>query len=319
MIRAKGLTKRFPAFGKGSHETLAVDSIDVDVEPGEVFGLLGPNGAGKTTMVRMLCALIAPTAGEAWVNGFELGPENDKIRASIGVLTESPGLYRKLDAVTNLSFFAKLYGVNDIRGQVDKYLHMLGLWESRNQLAGSFSKGMRQKLAIARALLHEPPLVFLDEPTASLDPEAARVVRDFIDELRGQGRTIVLCTHNLDEADRLCDRIGLIKQRFICVDSPGRLRTRLYGSRVRVRLENLTSTHLATVQRLPFVREASAVDGVLSIRLEDPDRNNPELVRALVGAGASVQYVEEESAPLESVYFDLMGRENQPEKQEVPS
>jgi len=319
MIRATGLSKRFPAFGKGSHETLAVDSIDLEVHPGEVFGLLGPNGAGKTTMVRMLCALIAPTAGQAWVNGFELGRENDRIRASIGVLTESPGLYRKLDAIANLSFFAKLYGVSDIPGQVDKYLHMLGLWESRHQLAGSFSKGMRQKLAIARALLHEPPLVFLDEPTASLDPEAARVVRDFIDELRGQGRTIVLCTHNLDEADRLCDRIGLIKQRFICVDSPGRLRARLYGSRVRIRLENLTPAHLATVQKLPFVREASEADGALSIRLEDPERNNPELVRTLVATGASVQYVEEESAPLESVYFDLMGREGQPEKQEIPS
>jgi ABC-2 type transport system ATP-binding protein len=134
MIRTTGLSKLFPAFGKGSHETLAVDSIDIDGQPGEVFGLLGPNGAGKTTMARMLCAPIAP-----------------------------------------------------IPGQVDKYLHMLGLWESRYQLAGSFSKGMRQKVAIARALLHEPPLVFLDEPTASLDPEAARVVRDFIDDLRGRG------------------------------------------------------------------------------------------------------------------------------------
>jgi len=317
MIRAKGLSKRFPAFGKGSHETLAVDSIDLEVQPGEVFGLLGPNGAGKTTMVRMLCALISPTDGEAWVNGFELGRENDHIRSSIGVLTESPGLYRKLDAVTNLSFFAKLYGVTDIPGQVNKYLQMLGLWENRHQLAGSFSKGMRQKLAIARALLHEPPLVFLDEPTASLDPEAARVVRDFIEELRGQGRTIVLCTHNLDEADRLCDRIGLIKQRFICTDSPSRLRSRLYGSRVRIRLETLAPEYLAAVNKLPFVREATITDRVLSIRLEDPDHNNPELIRALIGAGASIQYVEEESAPLESVYFDLMGRETEQEKQEV--
>ncbi|RPJ85213.1 MAG: ABC transporter ATP-binding protein [Acidobacteria bacterium] len=319
MILAQGLSKRFPAFGKDSHETLAVDSIDLEVQPGEVFGLLGPNGAGKTTMVRMLCALIAPTAGEAWINGFKLGHENDNIRASIGVLTESPGLYRKLDAITNLSFFAKLYGVSDITGQVNKYLQMLGLWDSRRQLAGSFSKGMRQKLAIARALLHEPPLVFLDEPTASLDPEAARVVRDFIDELRGHGRTIVLCTHNLDEADRLCDRIGLIKQRFICVDSPRRLRARLYGSRVRIRLETPTPSRLALVQQLPFVREASEMNGVLSIRLEDPDRNNPELVRALVAAGAAVQYVEEESAPLESVYFDLMAQESQRDKKEVPS
>ena len=187
MIRTEGLSKRFPAYGKKGKETLAVDDLDLDVCKGEVFGFLGPNGAGKTTTVRMLCALIAPTGGDAWVNGYHVGQENEAIRASVGILTETPGLYAKLDAVTNLSFFAKLYDVSDVSGQVSKYLQMLGLWDRRHDLAGSFSKGMRQKLAIARALLHEPPLLFLDEPTSGLDPEAARIVRDFIDELRGQG------------------------------------------------------------------------------------------------------------------------------------
>ncbi|RPI24537.1 MAG: ABC transporter ATP-binding protein [Acidobacteria bacterium] len=317
ILRVEGLTKRFPAFGKGSHETLAVDAIHLEVQAGEVFGLLGPNGAGKTTMVRMLCALISPTAGRAWINGFELGPDNDSIRASVGVLTESPGLYRKLDAVTNLSFFAKLYGVRDIAGQVDKYLRMLGLWDARYQLAGSFSKGMRQKLAIARALLHEPPLVFLDEPTASLDPEAARVVRDFIEELRGRGRTIVLCTHNLDEADRLCDRIGVIKQKFLCIDSPARLRRQLYGSAVRVRLEKLAPEYANLLRGLPFVKQVEASDGALIVRLEDPATNNPTLVRVLVTAGAGVRYLEELSVPLESVYFDVMGQQDQDVRQEA--
>jgi len=308
MIRAEGLTKRFSAVDKRSRETLAVDSIDLEVHQGEVFGLLGPNGAGKTTVVRMLCALIRPSAGRAWVNGYELGRENDAVRASVGILTESPGLYAKLDALTNLSFFARLYGVSDIAGRVEKYLRMLGLWDARHQPAGSFSKGMRQKLAIARALLHEPRLVFLDEPTASLDPESARVVRDFICELRGQGRTIVLCTHNLDEADRLCDRIGLIKQRFIRVDSPLRLRQELYGVRLRVRVVEVLPQYTSAVRSLPFVRDLQTSADCMSMTIDDPLKNNPALLKALVASGAQVQYLEEEKAPLESIYFDLMGQ-----------
>jgi ABC-2 type transport system ATP-binding protein len=311
MIRAEGLTKRFPPFGKNGHETLAVQSLDLDVHKGEVFGFLGPNGAGKTTTVRMLCALISPTEGSAWVNGCRVGQEDESIRASVGILTETPGLYTKLDAVTNLSFFAKLYGVDDVSGQVSKYLHMLGLWDRRHDLAGSFSRGMRQKLAIARALLHEPPLLFLDEPTSGLDPEAARIVRDFIQELRGQGRTIFMCTHNLDEADRLCDRVAVIKQRLIRVDTPARLRQQLYGHGVLVRLRAVTSEYVAAVEALPFVQEVRQVDGSLSVKLDDPQANNPQLVRTLVAAGAQVQFVEEAEHSLESVYFDLMAQTRQ--------
>jgi ABC-2 type transport system ATP-binding protein len=306
MIRTSNLTKRFPAYGKRDTETLAVDDLTLEVRRGEVFGFLGPNGAGKTTTVRLLCALIAPTAGSAWIAGHALGEDDEAIRASVGILTETPGLYGKLDAVTNLSFFAKLYGVEDIDGQVQKYLTMLGLWERRNQLVGSFSKGMRQKLAIARALLHEPPLLFLDEPTSGLDPEAARIVRDFIQELRGEGRTIFLCTHNLDEADRLCDRIGVIKQRLVRVDTPVRLRQQLYGQGVQVRLRAVAPEHVAAVQALPFVQDLQQAEDTLAVKLDDPAEHNPALVRALVEAGADVQYVEQTSHSLESVYFDLM-------------
>jgi ABC-2 type transport system ATP-binding protein len=226
VIRTEGLGKRFSARRRHA-ATVAVEDLTLEVKRGEVFGFLGPNGAGKTTTVRMLCALIAPTAGEAWVAGHKIGQEDAAIRASVGILTETPGLYDKLDAVTNLSFFAKLYDVGDPSRQVAQYLQMLGLWERRHEPVARFSKGMRQKLANARALLHEPPLLFLDEPTSGLDPEAARVVRDFIEELRGQGRTIFICTHNLDEADRLCDRIGVIQRRLIRVDTPARLRQSL--------------------------------------------------------------------------------------------
>jgi ABC-2 type transport system ATP-binding protein len=311
LIRAEGLGKRFPARRTrrvGNSETVAVEDLSLEVRRGEVFGFLGPNGAGKTTTVRMLCALISPTTGKAWIAGHKLGEQDSAIRASVGILTETPGLYDKLDAVTNLSFFAKLYQVPDVSKQVARYLQMLGLWERRHEPVARFSKGMRQKLAIARALLHEPPLLFLDEPTSGLDPEAARVVRDFIDELRGQGRTIFLCTHNLDEADRLCDRIGVIQRRLVRVDTPARLRQSLYGRGVLLRLRAVAPEHVAVLRALPFVQGIERVEHGLTIQLDDPEANNPHLVRALVTAGADVQYVEEVEHSLESVYLDLIAQ-----------
>jgi len=299
MIQTQGLTKRFNGI-------LAVDNLTLEVHQGEVFGFLGPNGAGKTTTVRMLASLIAPTAGTAWVNGHQIGVEDDAVRASAGILTETPGLYPRLDAEENLRFFAKLYGVDDVPGQVKKYLTMLGLWERRHEPVGGFSKGMRQKLSIARALLHEPSVLFLDEPTSALDPEAARVVRDFVEELSGQGRTIFICTHNLDEADRLCDRVGVIKQRLIRVDTPEALRRGLYGQSVLIRLLEVTPALIAAVEALPFVKSVSQIDSQLRVALDEPEAQNPAVVRALVEAGGAVQFVEKEEHSLEQVYFDLM-------------
>ncbi|MER3543214.1 MAG: multidrug ABC transporter ATP-binding protein [Chloroflexota bacterium] len=300
MIITQGLTKHFN--GK-----VAVEDLTLEVREGEVFGFLGPNGAGKTTTVRMLCCLIAPTAGTAWVNGYQIGREDSAIRASVGILTEAPGLYERLSAEKNLSIYARLYGVRDVAGQVEKYLRLLGLWDERKQAVAEFSKGMRQKLAIARALIHEPRVLFLDEPTAALDPEAARVVRDFIAELKGQGRTIFLCTHNLDEADRLCDRIAVFKQRLIQVDTPQNLRQQLYGRKVAIRLRAITPALVARIQALPFVQDVHIQDGQIVVALDDPDNQNPQIVRALVEAGADVQYVSELRHSLEEVYFKLIG------------
>ncbi len=190
MIQTRRLTRRFG-------DLCAVDRLDLDVAPGEVLGFLGPNGAGKTTTVRMLTGLIAPTSGTATVAGHSIIDAPDAVRRSVGILTETPGMYDRLTARRNLEIFASLYGVADVAGQVEKYLRLLSLWDRRDDPAGSFSKGMRQKLAICRALLHEPPLIFLDEPTSALDPAAAKQVRAFIRELSGQGRTIFICTHNL--------------------------------------------------------------------------------------------------------------------------
>jgi len=304
MIKAERLTKRFK-------DNLAVDDLTMHVQRGEVFAFLGPNGAGKTTTVRMLAALIAPTAGRAWVNKHELGQDNTNVRRSVGILTEAPGLYERLNAVQNLALYAKLYEVDDVEGQVEKYLRLLGLWERRDEPVGGFSKGMKQKLAIARAMLHEPPLLFLDEPTAALDPEAARTVRDFIGQIKEAGRTIFLCTHNLDEADRLADRIGIIKQKLIQVDSPANLRRSLYGRRVVFQLTNVTSPVRAAVNDLPFVKEMEQVDNALVISLDNPEEQNPILVERIVTAGGAIQFVNELSQSLEDIYFTLIEEEDQ--------
>ena len=299
ILEVKGLTKRFDG-------NLAVDGLTLNVQRGEVFAFLGPNGAGKTTTVRMLAALIAPTAGRAWVNGREIGQDNMNVRRSVGILTEAPGLYERLNAVQNLTLYAKLYEVDDVGGQVEKYLRLLGLWERRDEPVGGFSKGMKQKLAVARALLHEPPLLFLDEPTAALDPEAARMVRDFISDVKEAGRTIFLCTHNLDEADRLADQVGVIKQRLIQVDSPANLRRALYGRRVVIHLVSVTEPVQAAVSGLPFVKEIQQVDNGLVISLDNPEEQNPILVERIVAAGGEIRFVNELRQSLEDIYFALI-------------
>jgi len=305
MIQTESLTKRFPGPKNGAAIT-AVEDLTLAVREGEVFGFLGPNGAGKTTTVRMLTCLIGPTGGRATVNGLAVGRDDAAIRGCVGILTETPGMYDRLSAEKNLTIFANLYGVKDVRGQVQKYLRLLGLWERRGDEVGSFSKGMRQKLAIARALLHEPTVLFLDEPTSGLDPEAAKLVRDFIEELKAEGRTIFLCTHNLDEADRLCGRIGIFKTRLITVDSPANLRKRLYGRKVVFHLKRLEPAWVDAVRALPFVKEAQAVDAKLVVGLDSPEDENPVILRRLVEAGAEVQFVGELRHSLEDVYLRLV-------------
>jgi ABC-2 type transport system ATP-binding protein len=287
----------------------AVDRLTLSIPAGTVFGFLGPNGAGKTTTVRMLAALIEPSSGTARVNGHPVGAGNEAIRRSVGILTETPGLYERLSARQNLFFFARLYGAGSARAdaQAERYLRMLGLWDRRDDKVGGFSKGMRQKIAIARALLNEPAIVFLDEPTAGLDPEASRMVRDFVKELRAEGRTIFLTTHNLPEADELCDLIGVFRSRLLRVDTPANLRAGLFGNGTRVRIAGEPAAFLAAARALPFVRQAVLEDSALAITLDDPNEQNPALVQALVSAGARIRYVEPIEHSLEDVYLELVG------------
>jgi ABC-2 type transport system ATP-binding protein len=303
MIHTEALTKSFDG-------RVAVENLNLDVKDGEVFGFLGPNGAGKTTTVRLLCSLIGPTSGRAIVNGFEVGKQDMDIRRTVGILTETPGLYDRLSAERNLTIFADLYEVPaDQRDQrVRHYLEMMGLWERRDDMVVGYSKGMRQKLAIARSLIHDPKMLFLDEPTASLDPEASKVVHEFIDELRKEGHTIFLCTHNLDEADRLCDRIGVMKQTMIRVDSQANLRRSLYGRKIILQVAAVSPEIIAAIKALAFVKSVEQDGTSLTIALDKPEEQNPALVRAVIDAGASIQFLTEIKYSLEDVYFSLVGQ-----------
>ena len=301
MIEIRGLTKRFGP-------NLAVDDLTLSIREGEVLGLLGPNGAGKTTTVRMLACLIAPTSGSATIHGLQVGRDDHQIRQIVGILTEAPGLYERLTARQNLDYFARLYGMDEDKraAQIEKHLRALGLWERRDESVSGFSKGMKQKVSIARSLVHEPKVLFLDEPTSALDPESAHMVRESIAELKSQGRTIILCTHNLDEADRLCDRIAIVKQRLIKLDSPSCMRNYLYGRRVAVRLRRVTEPVLAAVRSLGLAQKVEQEGERLVLSLANPEEQNPALVRAIVEAGGEVLFVEEERQSLEDVYLTLV-------------
>jgi len=302
-IEIEGLSRKFG-------DITAVEDLNLKVRNGEVFGFLGPNGAGKTTTVRLLTCLIAASAGTARIEGLDINDPDEamQIRKRVGLLTETPGLYEDLSAWRNLEFYAKLYEVPLPRRdeQLERYFKELDLWDRRNDLVGKFSKGMRQKLAITRALLHDPDVLFLDEPTAGLDPEASRTVREFIEELKKEGRTIFICTHNLDEADRLCDRIGVMKTTLKRVDSPDNFRRTLYARKSVVHLEKLTSKLTQVARNMDFVRKVEKLDNKLIIELDDPEKRNPTIVEALVKAGGRIQYVSELRVSLEDVYFKLL-------------
>ncbi|MGA2681522.1 MAG: ABC transporter ATP-binding protein [Candidatus Bathyarchaeia archaeon] len=303
MIDTENLTRKFGSL-------TAVENVSLHVDEGEVFGFLGPNGAGKTTTIRMLCCLIGKTSGRARIGNFSVDNEDDclAIRKNIGLLPENVGLYESLSAYKNLDFYGKLYEVPAQKRQenIERLLKLLGIWERREDLAGTFSKGTKQKIAIARALIHEPQVLFLDEPTANLDPEAAKTVRDFILDLKKEKKTIFLNTHNLDEAERLCDRIGILKTRLVAVDSPKNLERSLYNRKTIVHLANVSDAVLAAVNRLGAVKNVRTSDNKLILDIDNPEESNPEVVRAIVSAGGNIQYVTELRSTLEDVYLKLI-------------
>jgi ABC-2 type transport system ATP-binding protein len=300
-IETTALTRTF-------RRKIAVEDLTLKVPSSTVFGFLGPNGAGKTTTVRMLAGLLPPSSGTGVVAGCRLNGDLDQLRRRIGFLTESPGLYEQLTAWQNLLFFARLYGLSEknARSQVEKYLKLLGCWEDRHKPVGTFSKGMRQKTAIVRALAHEPEILFLDEPSSGLDPSTARFFRDFVKSLRASGRTIFLTTHNLAEAEDVCDYIAIMKTRLILEGSQSQIRSELSGNVVTIRFCTPAEPWLPIVQQLEYADEATAAEFALRAKLANPQRDTPKLVRALVEAGAELCAVEPARKSLEEIYLELL-------------
>jgi ABC-2 type transport system ATP-binding protein len=307
MIICDRLTKYF---GK----VRAIENFTIQIKEGQIFGLLGPNGAGKTTTMRMLACLIKPSYGWATIDDNQIGNDADafNIRSMIGLLPESPGLYETLGAYKNLDYYAQFYGVSKSKRDenIRKILTSLDVWERRNDPVGGFSKGMKQKIAIARALIHEPKYIFLDEPTASLDPKAAKTVRDYILELKSQGSTILINTHNLSEAERICDEVAVIKNRPVKVGKPRELARGLFARTVIIQLDRAPGPLANKISYLDTVSEARAEGNQLFLKVTNPEENNPRLISWLLDKGVNVQFVSEEEYSLEDVYLKLIGGED---------
>ena len=304
MIKIENLTKKYG-------DLTAVDDLSLQIEEGEVFGLLGPNGAGKTTTIRVLCCLISKTSGNAMLNNLSIDDKKNRIeiRKMIGLLPENVGLYESLSAYKNLDFYAKLYQVTESKRKerIEYYLKMFDLWDKKDLATGTFSKGMKQKLALARVLVHDPKILFLDEPTANLDPEATKMVRDYILELKKENRTIFLNTHMLDEAERICDRVGILKTQLLDIGSPEKLRESLLGKKSVVEVDAVTDNILKSIKSLGF-EQISVDNNKMTIDVNDPRKDNPSIIRAIQDAGGLVQSITELLPSLEDIYLKKVRR-----------
>jgi ABC-2 type transport system ATP-binding protein len=302
MIETENLTKRFG-------DLTAVDSVSFSVSEGEVFGFLGPNGAGKTTTVRMLCCLISKTSGTARIAGYEVGNGADslKIRKLIGLVPDNVGLYDSLSAYDNLDYYGKFYDCTEAerKERIPHFLKMLDLWDKKDAAAGTFSKGMKQKLAIVRALVHEPQVLFMDEPTVNLDPEAAKAVRDIILELKKQNKTIFLNTHNLDEAQRICDRIGILNTRLRAIGTPEELERTVRSKATVVKVENVDDTILAALKKL-YPGGVSVEGNKITIAVTNPDKENPAIIDVINRAGGRIQSACVVGSSLEDAYLEIV-------------
>ena len=301
MIETQDLSKQFGDFW-------AVDGLTLSVRPGQILALLGQNGAGKTTTVRMLTALLAPTRGTALVAGYDVARQGSKVRARVGVLTEQHGLYLRMTGNEYLDFFGQVYSLNSAtRSQRSAYLlEYFGLGDAAAHSIAEYSKGMRQKLALARALMHEPPVLVLDEPTSAMDPESARLVRDEIARLRSSQRTIVICTHNLAEAEALADIIAIIyRGRILLAGSLDELKQMVLGrAEYEARLSGAWDP--AGMEMPAGVTMLADSDSCLRFRVESPAESNPRLLRELTFRKAPVTAFQEVPRSLEQVYLKVM-------------
>jgi ABC-2 type transport system ATP-binding protein len=307
LLVARGLGKTFGT-------RMAVSNLSLELHRGETFALVGPNGAGKTTTLRLLAGLIAPSTGDVELDGQPLTASGSAAaRRHIGLLTEAPGLWDRLSVRRNLAVYAGLYGLKSPSAVVDASLSRFGVLDRAEDAAGTLSKGLRQRVALARALIHDPSVVLLDEPTAGLDPESARSVRDLVRHLQSEGRAVLICTHNLDEVERVATRVGVLRTRLLAVDTPTALRARFFNARVRVVLADRVAS-FAALLRSAGVADVGTDGAALSVALDQgpggPVSTTPDLVRLLVEAGARVESVTHEAPSLEDAYLHLLDEEN---------
>ncbi len=299
MIVAAHLTRRF------STRTV-VDDVSFEVARGEIVALLGPNGAGKTTTLRMLAGLIAPTSGSVTIDRIPLTRASGSIlRRRIGFLTEAPGLWDRLTVRENLRVYAELYGLPAPQAAIERLLRGFELSDRADTRTAELSRGMRQKVALSRALLHDPPVLLLDEPTSGLDPEIRRSVQGLLEERRAAGCAVLVSTHNLDEAERIADRVAVLQRTLVAIDRPAALRRRLTTGRLIVRVEGDASAFLQTVRRI--IPDATLEDSSIVLTLAQLERDTPPAVAALVAAGARILEVRPEMPALEDVYLHLVG------------
>ena len=299
VLTASHLSRRFG-------DRLAVDDVSFTLEPGEIFALLGPNGAGKTTTLRILAGLIAPTTGSVEIDGQCMGPQSaPQLRARIGFLTEAPGLWDRLTVRDNLLVYARIYGLPAPTRVVDEALERFEIRDRGDDRAAQLSKGLKQRVALARSLLHDPRIAMLDEPTSGLDPASAREVRDLVLSLRAQGRTILLCTHNLDEVERVADRVAVLSRRLIAMGTPASLRSKLFAPRLRIGVTQAAEPY-ATVLRSVGLSDVHVEGSVLLVGIANSAMTTAEVVRRLVEAGAGIETVMPEEPPLEDVYLKLL-------------
>ena len=301
MIVTENLSKQFNDF-------LAVDSVSINVGAGEVLALLGPNGAGKTTSIRMLTSVLKPTAGRARVAGFDVVHEADQVRASVGVLTENHGLYNRMPAKEYLDFFGQLYFMEQQSRtrRIVELLDQFGLEDTGKQPIGEYSKGMRQKLALARSLLHTPPVLLLDEPTSAMDPKSARLVRDAIHALRSAERAIVICTHNLVEAEELADRIAIIRRgAIIAQGTPDELKQKFLGpSEYEIRLGSpLNGWMPASIDGVELIASG---ENWIRFSTEGAEQTNPTFLRHVMDQGLPVVSLQVVQRSLEQVYLQVV-------------
>jgi ABC-2 type transport system ATP-binding protein len=287
----------------------AVREVDLDIPPGIIYGFLGPNGSGKTTTIRLLLGLLEPTAGTARVLGYDCRTQSDRIRERTGALLEHPGLYERLSAWDNLEFHGRIYHIprHERRLRIQDVLRRLGLWERRDEPVGTWSRGMKQKLGVARSLLHRPALVFLDEPTSGLDPLAAASLRADLSALvASEGLTVFLTTHNLVEAESVCARVGVIHRgRLVAEGSPAELKAKAGRNRVELSGSGIDPALVEQLRLRPDLQRAELVSGILYLELSD-DGSMAPIVRLLVEAGVGIEEVRRGRATLEEAFLNLV-------------